>query len=77
MHHYEGELTQREKSGYGLYEMPFGVQHTHDLVDTFLHHNERPDEEHRQWQEGQEAYLEKMMNKGELDMQNASSPFKF
>jgi FtsZ-binding cell division protein ZapB len=57
--------------------MPFGVQNAHDLVDTFLSHNERLDEENRQWQEGQAAYLEKMMNKGELDMQNSSSPFKF
>ena len=57
--------------------MPFGVQNAHDLVDTCLSHNERLDEENRQWQEGQAAYLEKMMNKGELDMQNSSSPFKF
>ena len=79
MHHYEGgELTKREQTAaYGIHEIPYGVEHTFDLVDTFLNHNERHDEKQRQWQEGPATYLEKMMSKGELEMHNASSPFKF
>lgn len=79
MHHYEGgELTKREQTTtYGIHEIPYEVEHTYDLVDTFLNHNERLDEKQRQWQVGPPTYLEKMMEKGELEMHNASSPFKF
>jgi hypothetical protein len=58
-------------------ERPYEIQHTYDLVETFLNHNEKLDEEHGQWQEGPATYLEKMMSKGELEMHNASSPYKF